>query len=69
MNNEQLFQGVAIFYPTADERKAGVKPEVVVPITEILSISEDGAKTKIARAIPEVFEDRLSQITIKIRPF
>lgn len=65
----KLFEYVAILHPTEDEKKAGVKSSLIVPITPALAKDAEQATLLAARAIPPEYIDRLEQIEVAVRPF
>lgn len=69
MKDVRLYQFVVFFVPTEKEAKEGIKPEVLVEVTNVLAQTEQEVLIKASRAIPENYLDKLSQINIIVRPF
>ena len=65
----KIYQYAALFSPTDKEKKDGVKPEIIVQPTTIIAKDDAEANFKAARAVPKEYEDKLSQITLAVRPF
>jgi len=70
MSKAKLFQYVVIWNPTEKQVKdEGLKPKIIVPITDILTDMESSAKMAAAMNIPSEYKDQLDQIDIAVRPF
>lgn len=65
----RLFQFVVIYKPTVEDRLAGDKPQVVVPIKEILADDDRAALLQAAMLIPESYRDKLDRLEVAVRPF
>ncbi|HYD00755.1 MAG TPA: hypothetical protein VEB22_05960 [Phycisphaerales bacterium] len=65
----KLFQYAVIYHPTGDEKKAGKKSEIVVPVTECVAADEKTAGIIAGRAIPEKHLADLDRLEVAVRPF
>lgn len=63
--NVQVFEFVLVFQPK-DEKE---QPKFLSEVTKVLAVNEAEARVKAARAIPELYADRLSEVSIFVRPF
>lgn len=70
MSKAKLFQFAVIYNPTDKQKKDDdAKPSLLVPITTILAEEQSEVTMKAAMAIPQEYQDKLSQIEIAVRPF
>ncbi len=65
----KLFEFAVIYTPNAEQKKAGAKPELVVPKTDILAENDGKARFYASRAVPKEWEERFEQLEILVRPF
>ena len=68
-----LFEYVVISKPKkhldAQGNDATPKPEIVVPVSQVLADTEPEAAWTAARAIPDKWAKRLDELDIHVRPF
>ncbi len=66
----KLFQYAVIFHGEKNEQgKQADKDCIVVPITTVMAADQAQASMMAARAIPEDYVDRMSQLEVAVRPF
>lgn len=65
----QLFQYAIFFVPNAEQVKNGEKSIILANPTTVLAQDVNGAQILASRAIPEEYVDKLSQVTVAVRPF
>ncbi len=70
---QKLFEFAVIYTPpqTRDEREAGKRPKsvLIVDVQRILADDEKQVAMLAARAIPDEYKDRITEVDIQIRPF
>lgn len=64
-----IWEVAVAWYPTAEQKKAGAKPKIVVDRTIILAANEKAAEFQAARLVPEGDAAESEQLTIKVKPF
>lgn len=64
----KLYQYSAIYIPTKTEKKED-KPEIIVPVTDVLATDDNQANILAARAIPEKYLTKLDRVQVVVRPF
>lgn len=67
----KLFQ-YAVFYAPTPHHKDGVpddKPVIIKDVTTVLAKDEGTAAMLAARAIPEEYVEKLSDVKVVVRPF
>lgn len=69
MTKPKIWMYAAVFYPSEDEEKEGKKAKIVVKPNIVLAKSENEALIHAARAIPDEWTDKLSQVEVFVRPF
>lgn len=65
----KLFQYAIFWVPTAEQKKAGDKAKILIPIKETLADNEGSVQIQASREIPEAYMDQLDQVQICVRPF
>lgn len=69
----QLFEYAILYTPiqTRDQLERGEQPktELLLDVTRVVADGQEQAQMIAARAIPEAYIDKLSAITIALRPF
>jgi len=62
-----VFEYLVVLQPTKKEAKKGVKPQIILQPDILVEESLDIARMRVARLIPEQYEDRLKDVFIYIR--
>ena len=65
----KIYEFAVLFNQPKSEITSTNVPKLIVPPTTLLADSDDEARIKAARAIPEEYIDRLSQVDIAVRVF
>jgi len=66
----KVFQGLVLWHPNGEEKKAGKKSMVIVPFNNtILAPDQQAATLMLGRSIPEKHLDNLDQVEVVVRPF
>lgn len=73
MARQQLFDYTALYHFKTTKDNAGnditQDSVVAVPAGQMLAVSADTVSKKVARMIPEKYENELNQVEIIVRPF
>lgn len=65
----KLWQYAVILEPTVEDRKAGKRDEIVVPVTTIVAKDAAEATMVACRAIPPEHADKTDRLEVAVRPF
>lgn len=64
-----IYEYAVLLEPTAEERKAGTKSRIIVPITPIVASSEKEATMIAIRSIPTEHADKTDRLEVAVRTF
>lgn len=73
MSKGKLFDYAVVYHPKPKKDQSGneipQQSELIVPVTQVLAVSQDVVGMMAVKKIPDNYMDRLEDIEVVIRPF